>query len=151
MKQMNMNKLLILFVLLAAIFATGIFAGRISFGGSLSVTTQYGVGAMEDEELAALEKRVARSEETKETQTASTPAPAEESVDEPRDSLININTASEEELMTLPGIGPAIAGRIVAHRETHGPFRVIEEITDVSGIGPVRFRDMQAKITVGTD
>ncbi|PAP78569.1 ComEA family DNA-binding protein [Rubrivirga marina] len=47
----------------------------------------------------------------------------------------NLNTASAQELQRLPRIGPALAGRIVEHRRTHGPFRTPEQITEVKGIG----------------
>ncbi|NLV92072.1 MAG: helix-hairpin-helix domain-containing protein [Firmicutes bacterium] len=49
---------------------------------------------------------------------------------------INVNTASAWELERLPGIGPALAGRIVAERERHGPFITVDELVRVSGIGP---------------
>lgn len=48
---------------------------------------------------------------------------------------VNINTATEEELMTVEGIGPTLAGRIVAYREEHGDFETIEELDNVKGIG----------------
>lgn len=63
-------------------------------------------------------------------------------------ALININTASLELLDTLPGIGPATAQKIVAHREERGPFQSIEAIMDVSGIGPAKFSQIESKITV---
>ena len=47
----------------------------------------------------------------------------------------NLNTASEQELLRLPRIGPALAARIVEHRRVHGPFRHPDEITEVRGIG----------------
>jgi competence protein ComEA len=50
--------------------------------------------------------------------------------------LIDPNTASAEELDRLPGIGPALADRIVAERERGGPFRTVEELQRVPGIGP---------------
>jgi competence protein ComEA len=61
---------------------------------------------------------------------------------------ININTASPEELDLLPGIGPAIAQRIVEYRTTNGPFRSIEEIKQVSGIGDKLFEKIRDLITV---
>ena len=62
--------------------------------------------------------------------------------------LININTASQAELESLPGIGPAIAGRIITYREANGPFASIEAVQDVSGIGPAIFDQIKALITV---
>jgi competence protein ComEA len=64
-------------------------------------------------------------------------------------TLININTATFEELDTLPGVGPVTAEKIIAHRQTNGPFPTIEAIMDVSGIGPVKFEGMRDLITVG--
>lgn len=61
---------------------------------------------------------------------------------------ININTATLEQLDTLPGIGPAIAKRIVEHRESIGPFATVEDITQVSGIGEATFAKIKALITV---
>lgn len=68
----------------------------------------------------------------------------------PADSggLVNINLASVEELSTLPGIGPAIAGRVVEYRESHGGFRVIEDIKQVRGIGDATFEKLKDLITV---
>ncbi len=51
-------------------------------------------------------------------------------------SPIDLNHASAEDLQRLPGIGPAIARRIVTYREEHGPFRRIESLAAVRGIGP---------------
>jgi competence protein ComEA len=61
---------------------------------------------------------------------------------------ININTASQAELESLPGIGPALAQAIIEYRQAHGPFKTIEEIIDVSGIGPKTFEKIKALITV---
>ena len=65
------------------------------------------------------------------------------------EDLININTASSFELETLPGIGPAIAQRIIEYREANGPFLAIEDIVNVSGIGPGTYERIQDLITVG--
>lgn len=55
------------------------------------------------------------------------------------DERININTAPASELQRLPGIGPALSARIVDYRETWGPFSAVEDIMEVSGIGPAKF------------
>lgn len=62
-------------------------------------------------------------------------------------SLVNINTAGKEELMTLPGIGEVYAQSIIDYRET-APFASIEEIKNVSGIGDAKFDKIKAYITV---
>ncbi len=65
------------------------------------------------------------------------------------EGLININTASLEELDTLPGIGPTIAQRIIDYRTANGPFATIEDILNVSGIGSATFAEIEDLITVG--
>lgn len=57
----------------------------------------------------------------------------------PAPARTNLNTASEAELQRLPGIGPALAGRIVAYREANGPFRDPSGVTGVKGIGEKTF------------
>jgi comEA protein len=64
-------------------------------------------------------------------------------------SLIDINTASAAELEKLPGIGPALAARIIEHRERFGRFRRIEHLIMVRGIGDRRFRKMRSLIRAG--
>lgn len=61
---------------------------------------------------------------------------------------ININTATAEELETLPGIGEKRAADIVADREANGPFRIVEELTRVSGIGEGTLEGLIDYITV---
>ncbi|MDR1062225.1 MAG: helix-hairpin-helix domain-containing protein, partial [Clostridiales bacterium] len=62
--------------------------------------------------------------------------------------LVNINTADEAELATLPGIGKATAGKIVEHREARGGFSTIEELMDISGIKEAKFNAIKELITV---
>jgi competence protein ComEA len=62
--------------------------------------------------------------------------------------LVNINTATKDELDSLPGIGPTIAQRIIDYRNENGAFNTIEEIMNVSGIGSATFEEIQDLITV---
>lgn len=62
--------------------------------------------------------------------------------------LINLNTATTEELVTLPGIGPATAAKIVEYREAK-PFASVEEVIEVKGIGPAKFEAIKDLVTVG--
>lgn len=61
---------------------------------------------------------------------------------------VNINTASAEELDTLPGVGPSIAQRIIDYRTANGPFRSIEDLKNVRGIGDATFEKLKDKVTV---
>lgn len=63
--------------------------------------------------------------------------------------LLNINTATSEQLQELPGIGPALAQRIVAYRTANGPFSAPEELMNVSGIGAKRLEAIADLITTG--
>lgn len=62
--------------------------------------------------------------------------------------LVNINTADEKELDTLPGIGPAMAKRILEYRETEGNFQQIEDIKKIRGIGEAKFNKLKDKICI---
>ena len=131
-------------VLIAAVFATGLYFGRTGGPRDFTVTTQYAIGAVEESELEDLGRRTARREEEADSSDES----EAQGISQGANERININTAESEALQTLPGVGPAIAERIIAHRETNGPFRIIEDITDVSGIGPARFVEIRDFITV---
>lgn len=77
-----------------------------------------------------------------------TQEPFDDSSNTSNTELININTASLEELDSLPGIGPTTAQKIIDYREANGPFSVIEDIENVSGIGPATFENIKDLITV---
>lgn len=62
--------------------------------------------------------------------------------------LVNINTATEAELETVTGIGPATAKKIVAHRDKNGPFASVDQLEEVPGIGPAKLEGMRAEVTV---
>lgn len=63
-------------------------------------------------------------------------------------SKININNARREELEKLPGIGPALAFRIIEHRERYGRFRRPEHLMMVRGLSDRRFRELRSQIVV---
>ncbi|MCL2151353.1 MAG: helix-hairpin-helix domain-containing protein [Oscillospiraceae bacterium] len=65
------------------------------------------------------------------------------------DGKININLASQSELMDLPGVGSVLASRIVDYRRQYGGFRRIEDLRSVSGIGEKRYEAIKDMITVG--
>ena len=77
---------------------------------------------------------------------ASTPGAAATTAD--GTSLVNLNAATVADLETLPGIGPALAERIIAYRTEHGGFRRVEDLLEVSGIGPKKFEDLKGRVTV---
>jgi competence protein ComEA len=62
---------------------------------------------------------------------------------------VNINTAAAEELDTLPGIGAEMARRILDYRAANGPFKSIEDIQRVTGIGDATYQKLKDRITVG--
>ena len=61
---------------------------------------------------------------------------------------LDLNTATAEELMALPGIGEELSRRILEYRETHGPFAAVEELMEVSGIGEAKLAALEGRVTV---
>ena len=77
------------------------------------------------------------------------PGPGSEpALTEESDAPVPVNRATSAELAELPGIGPVLAGRIVAHRDRNGPFRTVEDLLDVSGIGERTLADLRDLVTV---
>lgn len=64
-------------------------------------------------------------------------------------SPLDINSAPVEELAELPGIGEVLAERIVEYRAEHGPFKTVEELTEVSGIGERKLAELEGRVTAG--
>lgn len=63
-------------------------------------------------------------------------------------TLVNINTATEPELETLPGVGPVTAAAIIDYRTQNGPFASVDDLIDVSGIGPATLEQIRPFATV---
>jgi competence protein ComEA len=61
---------------------------------------------------------------------------------------VNINTASVDQLTTLPGVGPTLAARIVEHRQKSGAFRSTQELMNVKGIGEKNYARIEQWLTV---
>ena len=68
---------------------------------------------------------------------------------EPTGELVDINSATADEMVELPGIGPVLSERIVAYREANGRFERTDELMAVAGIGPATYEAVRDLITVG--
>lgn len=79
---------------------------------------------------------------------APSPAPGQAQPVNASPQRLNINTATERELKTLPGIGEQLAARIVAYRERNGPYRKPEQLLLVDGVSEGRLSDILPLITV---
>jgi competence protein ComEA len=90
--------------------------------------------------VAAVPAQALATQTKSATATASKAAPA---------ALVNINTASAAELDALPGIGAKVAARIVEYRQKNGPFKKVEELMNVRGVGEKNFLKLKGQITVG--
>ncbi len=64
------------------------------------------------------------------------------------EAKVRLNTASEADLRELPGIGPSLARAILVERETHGPYRSLEDLKRVRGVGPVTLKALKDRIIV---
>jgi len=63
-------------------------------------------------------------------------------------ALVNINTADEAALETLNGVGPVLGAAIIAYRTEHGPFTSVDQLDEVSGIGPATLENLRSQVTV---
>ena len=81
--------------------------------------------------------------------TSSAVPPLAVSTEPTEPAMININTASAEDLQLLPGIGPLLAERIIAYREENGPFEIPGELMNVPGIGEKKLEEIWDYITTG--
>lgn len=125
------NKVSVLLAVVTALFVgftLGLFVGRNTGSGTVTL-------AVSPQMQTAPTTAATAAAETVPEETVSFP--------------VNINTADVDTLTALPGIGQVLAERIVAYRRQNGPFRVIEEITKVEGIGEKKAEAILELITVG--
>jgi competence protein ComEA len=91
---------------------------------------------------------VGGAERTRTAARVTAPPVAESPQTQKRPGKININTCTEGDLQTLPGIGPVLSRSIIDHREKNGPFAGIDDIRSVSGIGAKRFETIREYIAI---
>ena len=123
---MKISKLELISLLLAAAFAA-FAAGWFLRGASSAQPVRVETEDLLAQNTAVVVQAVPSAEPTPQTSPEEAVPSAE--------GKINLNTATKEELMTLPGIGEKRAADIIADREANGPFRIPEDLTRVSGIG----------------
>ena len=66
----------------------------------------------------------------------------------PPEKPVNLNTASSEQLQQVPGIGPATAGKVLQMRKTYGPFKSVDDLLAIRGLGAKRLEKMRKYLTV---
>ena len=133
---MKISKLEFLSILLAAVFLA--FTG----GWFLRGASQAQPVRVETERTLVQETPVSVTPEA--AQSSQTAAPEQSAPA----GKVDLNTATAEELMTLPGIGEKRAADIIAYREANGPFRIPEDLTRVSGIGEGILAGLIDQVTV---
>ena len=131
MKERKIALVLLMLTLTFAGFCVGLFIGKQREPASVTIYTTKTPTAAVSESTAAPESP------PESTQGAAYV-----------DGLLDINLASVEDLTTLPGIGPALAQRIVDYREQNGRFSSVEELRNLSGIGEKRLSEILEYITV---
>lgn len=111
-------------------------------GGFTSLADRAGINLAQKAEDGMQINIAARQEQTAGS-TAGAPA-----ANSSQGGFVNLNTATKEELDTLPGIGPAMASRIIEYRQANGSFKSIEDIKEVKGIGEAKFAKMKDRLRI---
>ena len=127
MDSPKLRMLPVLLALLLVVFCAAFFLGRNTVSGRLSVEISRSPSVAPAEAVQAVRA-------VPEAETAPT--------------VVNLNTAGLDELITLPGIGQTLAERILAYREEYGRFSATEQIMDVPGIGAATYAAIAGQITV---
>lgn len=138
MKLENAEKLLLALTAALCVFLLGFYVGR---SGTRETITVQSAG------LALPKAETSTGEADTGDEAAASVLP--EAASGQQGAPVNINTATAEELQTLPGIGEVLAARIIEFRTENGAFRLIDELMDVRGIGEAVFDGLKDQITVG--
>lgn len=142
MKHIKSGTILLVAVLLFFAFCLGMYLGRQSHSGELLLCTEKsGSEPVNETQPAAVTVLPAAEKSTENTETVARNT-------ENLSGQVNINTASEEQLISLPGIGEKLARRIIEYRESHGAFATVEDLMNVSGIGEKKLEALLDYITV---
>lgn len=136
------------------LFGLGLYFGRTTGGTVLyqrpAAASSVAAEAPEAPEEPETSEAPEEPEEPETPEAPEEPAAPEETETEPDGmaSRVNLNTADAAALESLPGIGPALAQRIIDYRTANGPFQTTAEIQDVRGIGAGIYEKIKDSITV---
>ena len=161
-KQIRPELLICALAFGALCFLGGFFAGRNSLrplDTVLAETAKTAVDAEDaqgpDAEPAEPDTPAAEAADTPEDTAPEETAPGDPAEETPaeapaqdEDGRIDLNTATAADLETLPGVGPVLAARILDYRAAYGPFRAVEELLNVSGIGEKKLEAIRSLVTV---
>lgn len=154
MKEIKTGTVLLIIVVAFAVFCTGIYVGKQSTGDAFIIMTEKQSIQIHTEETEEIVERISTTSATvpptttEQWQIASEGTEGDVETALP-DTRININTATLAELMQLPGIGEKLAQRIIDYRTSNGPFKKVDDLQSVNGIGEKTMDNLRDLISVG--